>query len=182
MLGSYSCLYHNIQLWGKDEEARNPYHWAFDSLHINSMVYSCPQNHQPHDEWWSIKWVKNIEKGHLLTVNIVCFRLFYISPWSWENFLSWLTAQEKSVIAIYYLLQLLSEEVKYVTNMVRKDVLRTDRHHPYFSGPDDNTNIQSLSNILTTWVSSWLRRRCTLLVSNMLAATQVLLRHASHHW
>lgn len=46
--------------------------------------------------------------------------------------------------------QLVSEEVKYVTNMVRKDVLRTDRHHPYFSGPDDNANIQSLSNILTT--------------------------------
>ena len=47
-------------------------------------------------------------------------------------------------------MQLVSEEVKYVTNMVRKDVLRTDRHHPYFSGTDDNTNIQSLSNILTT--------------------------------
>uniref|UniRef100_A0A0P4WA70 Rab-GAP TBC domain-containing protein n=1 Tax=Scylla olivacea TaxID=85551 RepID=A0A0P4WA70_SCYOL len=47
--------------------------------------------------------------------------------------------------------ELVSEEVKYVTNMVRKDVLRTDRHHPYFSGPDDNANIQSLSNILTTY-------------------------------
>ncbi|XP_071527319.1 TBC1 domain family member 25 isoform X2 [Panulirus ornatus] len=44
-----------------------------------------------------------------------------------------------------------SEEVKYVTNMVRKDVLRTDRHHPYFSGPDDNSNVQSLYNILTTY-------------------------------
>ena len=43
-----------------------------------------------------------------------------------------------------------SEEVKYVTNMVRKDVLRTDRHHPYFSGADDNNNVQSLYNILTT--------------------------------
>ncbi|XP_045615805.1 TBC1 domain family member 25 isoform X2 [Procambarus clarkii] len=44
-----------------------------------------------------------------------------------------------------------SEEVKYVTNMVRKDVLRTDRHHSYFSGPDDNINVQSLYNILTTY-------------------------------
>ncbi|XP_042215317.1 TBC1 domain family member 25-like isoform X2 [Homarus americanus] len=46
---------------------------------------------------------------------------------------------------------LVSEEVKYVTNMVRKDVLRTDRHHSYFSGPDDNSNVQSLYNILTTY-------------------------------
>ncbi|XP_047496073.1 TBC1 domain family member 25-like isoform X2 [Penaeus chinensis] len=45
----------------------------------------------------------------------------------------------------------ISEEVKYVTNMVRKDVLRTDRHHTYFSGPDDNSNVQSLYNILTTY-------------------------------
>ncbi|XP_064101260.1 LOW QUALITY PROTEIN: TBC1 domain family member 25-like [Macrobrachium nipponense] len=45
----------------------------------------------------------------------------------------------------------ISEEVKYVTNMVRKDVLRTDRHHPYFSGADDNNNVQSLYNILTTY-------------------------------
>ncbi|KAK4325450.1 hypothetical protein Pmani_003977 [Petrolisthes manimaculis] len=44
-----------------------------------------------------------------------------------------------------------SEEVRYVTNMVRKDVLRTDRHHPYFSGSDDNSNVQSLYNILTTY-------------------------------
>lgn len=47
--------------------------------------------------------------------------------------------------------QEVNEEVRYVTNMVRKDVLRTDRHHPYFSGPDDdNSNVQSLYNILTT--------------------------------
>lgn len=50
----------------------------------------------------------------------------------------------------YAFMQQVSEEVKYVTNMVRKDVLRTDRHHPYFSGPDDNSNVQSLYNILTT--------------------------------
>ncbi|KAG7172769.1 TBC1 domain family member 25-like [Homarus americanus] len=52
--------------------------------------------------------------------------------------------------AEHHILQV-SEEVKYVTNMVRKDVLRTDRHHSYFSGPDDNSNVQSLYNILTTY-------------------------------
>lgn len=36
--------------------------------------------------------------------------------------------------------------------MVRKDVLRTDRHHPFFSGADDNSNVKSLFNILTTLV------------------------------
>ncbi|XP_076031543.1 TBC1 domain family member 25 isoform X2 [Oratosquilla oratoria] len=45
----------------------------------------------------------------------------------------------------------LSEEVRYITNMVRKDVLRTDRHHPLFSGPDDNENVKALYNILTTY-------------------------------
>ncbi|RXG53435.1 TBC1 domain family member 25 [Armadillidium vulgare] len=44
-----------------------------------------------------------------------------------------------------------SEEVNYITNMVRKDVLRTDRHHPFFSGADDNSNVKSLFNILTTY-------------------------------
>jgi hypothetical protein len=34
--------------------------------------------------------------------------------------------------------------------MVRKDVLRTDRHHPFYAGSDDNQNIASLFNILTT--------------------------------
>ncbi|KAK6623571.1 hypothetical protein RUM43_009423 [Polyplax serrata] len=44
-----------------------------------------------------------------------------------------------------------SEELTYVTSMVRKDVLRTDRHHKFYAGSDDNQNIASLFNILTTY-------------------------------
>lgn len=35
--------------------------------------------------------------------------------------------------------------------MVKKDVLRTDRLHPFYAGSDDNQNIASLFNILTTY-------------------------------
>lgn len=42
-------------------------------------------------------------------------------------------------------------ELAYVTSMVRKDVLRTDRLHPFYAGSDDNQNIASLFNILTTY-------------------------------
>lgn len=42
-------------------------------------------------------------------------------------------------------------ELAYVTGMVRKDVLRTDRLHPFYAGSDDNKNIASLFNILTTY-------------------------------
>lgn len=42
-------------------------------------------------------------------------------------------------------------ELGYVTSMVRKDVLRTDRHHRFYGGPDDNQNTASLFNILTTY-------------------------------
>ena len=41
-------------------------------------------------------------------------------------------------------------ELAYTTGMVRKDVLRTDRQHPFYAGSDDNQNIASLFNILTT--------------------------------
>lgn len=43
-----------------------------------------------------------------------------------------------------------NEELLYVTSMVRKDVLRTDRHLKFYGGSDDNQNIASLFNILTT--------------------------------
>lgn len=42
-------------------------------------------------------------------------------------------------------------ELAYVTSMVQKDVLRTDRLHPFYAGNDDNQNISSLSYILTTY-------------------------------
>ncbi|GIX95677.1 TBC1 domain family member 25 [Caerostris extrusa] len=45
----------------------------------------------------------------------------------------------------------LTEEIQYVTNMVRKDVLRTDRTHKFYAGSDDNKNVVSLFNILTTY-------------------------------
>lgn len=43
-------------------------------------------------------------------------------------------------------------DLAYVTSMVRKDVLRTDRHHVFYAGSDDNKNIAALFNILTTYV------------------------------
>ncbi|XP_068621038.1 uncharacterized protein [Battus philenor] len=44
-----------------------------------------------------------------------------------------------------------NSDLAYVTSMVRKDVLRTDRHHNFYAGSDDNQNIASLFNILTTY-------------------------------
>lgn len=45
-----------------------------------------------------------------------------------------------------------SGELGYVASMVRKDVLRTDRLHPFYAGnDDDNPNVTSLFNILTTY-------------------------------
>lgn len=45
----------------------------------------------------------------------------------------------------------ISGELAYVTSMVRKDVLRTDRHHNFYAGNDDNQNIGALFNVLTTY-------------------------------
>ena len=42
------------------------------------------------------------------------------------------------------------EQLKRVTNMVRKDVLRTDRQHRFYAG-DGNENVTALFNILTTY-------------------------------
>ncbi|XP_063358331.1 uncharacterized protein LOC134647897 isoform X2 [Cydia amplana] len=46
---------------------------------------------------------------------------------------------------------IVNADLAYVTSMVRKDVLRTDRHHNFYAGSDDNQNIASLFNILTTY-------------------------------
>lgn len=43
-----------------------------------------------------------------------------------------------------------NEDIKMVTNMVRKDVLRTDRGHKFYSG-ETNENVTALYNILTTF-------------------------------
>ena len=42
------------------------------------------------------------------------------------------------------------EELKRITNMVRKDVLRTDRQHKFYAG-EGNENVTALFNILTTY-------------------------------
>ena len=44
-----------------------------------------------------------------------------------------------------------TDEIKYVANMVKKDVLRTDRLYPFFAGRDDSQNGVSLFNILVTY-------------------------------
>ena len=44
-----------------------------------------------------------------------------------------------------------TEEIKFVSNMVKKDVLRTDRKHPFYEGSDTNKNVSSLFNLLTTY-------------------------------
>ena len=44
----------------------------------------------------------------------------------------------------------ITDEIKMVTNMIRKDVLRTDRMHKFYSG-EANENITTLYNILTTY-------------------------------
>jgi len=43
------------------------------------------------------------------------------------------------------------QEIENVTHMVQKDVLRTDRSHPFFNVAEDHPNIVSLFNILTTY-------------------------------
>ncbi|KAL5014536.1 hypothetical protein ScPMuIL_008806 [Solemya velum] len=44
-----------------------------------------------------------------------------------------------------------SEEIKYVATMVKKDVLRTDRMHKFYSGADDSRNLISLFHLLVTY-------------------------------
>ena len=34
-----------------------------------------------------------------------------------------------------------AEDKKNTMNMVKKDVLRTDRHHPFYAGTDENQNV-----------------------------------------
>ncbi|XP_002738793.1 TBC1 domain family member 25-like [Saccoglossus kowalevskii] len=46
------------------------------------------------------------------------------------------------------------EEVKYITNMVHKDVLRTDRMHKFYAGGDENHNVNKLYNLLCTYALS----------------------------
>uniref|UniRef100_A0A0K2TQC7 TBC1 domain family member 25like [Nasonia vitripennis] n=1 Tax=Lepeophtheirus salmonis TaxID=72036 RepID=A0A0K2TQC7_LEPSM len=44
----------------------------------------------------------------------------------------------------------MTDQIKLITNMVKKDVFRTDRHHSFFAG-EENKNVNILFNILTTY-------------------------------
>lgn len=55
------------------------------------------------------------------------------------------------LIGLRFLTGFVVDELTYVTSMVKKDVLRTDRLHPFYAGSDDNQNIGALFNILTTY-------------------------------
>jgi len=52
---------------------------------------------------------------------------------------------------VHYLNKKMTDEVLNISSMVRKDVLRTDRHYSFYSGGDDNPNVEQLFNILTTY-------------------------------
>ena len=43
------------------------------------------------------------------------------------------------------------KEIQSLTHMIQKDVLRTDRTHPFFNVKEDHPNLVSLFNILTTF-------------------------------
>lgn len=43
------------------------------------------------------------------------------------------------------------QEIESITHLIMKDVLRTDRTHPYFAVPDDHQHMDALFNILTTY-------------------------------
>lgn len=45
----------------------------------------------------------------------------------------------------------MSEELKFITSMVKKDVIRTDRTHSFFKGREDNKNTESLFDMLCTY-------------------------------
>lgn len=45
----------------------------------------------------------------------------------------------------------LTEELRFITSMVKKDVIRTDRTHTFFKGSEDNKNITSLFDMLCTY-------------------------------
>lgn len=56
---------------------------------------------------------------------------------------------DKTRTIVFFIFKM-KEELSFVTSMVKKDVLRTDRQHYFYAGKDDNQNIVSLFNILTT--------------------------------
>ncbi|XP_044538911.1 TBC1 domain family member 25 [Gracilinanus agilis] len=44
-----------------------------------------------------------------------------------------------------------AEDLEFIRSNVLKDVLRTDRAHPYYAGPEDNPHLLALHDLLTTY-------------------------------
>lgn len=44
-----------------------------------------------------------------------------------------------------------SEELEFIRGNVLKDVLRTDRAHPYYAGSEDSPHLTALTDLLTTF-------------------------------
>ncbi|XP_027697026.1 TBC1 domain family member 25 isoform X4 [Vombatus ursinus] len=44
-----------------------------------------------------------------------------------------------------------AEDLEFIRSSVLKDVLRTDRAHPYYAGPEDNPHLIALHDLLTTY-------------------------------
>ncbi|GAU93286.1 hypothetical protein RvY_05251 [Ramazzottius varieornatus] len=45
----------------------------------------------------------------------------------------------------------MTHQLQFITNLVRKDVLRTDRTQKFYAGSDENKNVLALFNVLTTY-------------------------------
>ncbi|KAM7069313.1 TBC1 domain family member 25-like [Molossus nigricans] len=43
------------------------------------------------------------------------------------------------------------EDLEFLRSMVLRDVLRTDRAHPYYAGPEDGPHLRALHDLLTTY-------------------------------
>lgn len=44
-----------------------------------------------------------------------------------------------------------SEDLEFIRGNVLKDVLRTDRAHPYYAGSEDSPHLTALTDLLTTF-------------------------------
>ncbi|CAB3377490.1 Hypothetical predicted protein [Cloeon dipterum] len=59
--------------------------------------------------------------------------------------------QQYNALKDEWMKQAETPELMAITTMVRKDVLRTDRHLVFYAGNDDNKNVAALFNVLTTY-------------------------------
>nr|XP_037284911.1 TBC1 domain family member 25-like [Rhipicephalus microplus] len=73
-----------------------------------------------------------------------------------------------------------SGDIQSVINMVRKDVLRTDRSHPFYEGEDDNRNVVSLFNLLTTFALNHPSLSYCQGMSDLASPLLVVMRDESH--